>query len=83
MNYSEYKQNRKLGDFENKVTKEISESKELVLECLKDDERCRNDDLWLILSIWQKKQHIKIFVDYNELSKMTYSQINPTKVGGF
>lgn len=50
--------------------KEFAECERLVRECLEEDKRCRNDDKWLILHLWQKKQHIKCFIPYEELGKM-------------
>lgn len=52
------------------ITDEHSKVADMVLEALKQDVRCRNDDLWLILSIWQKAQQIKLYVPYDELKNM-------------
>lgn len=48
----------------------LRKAKEIVEECLAEDIRCRNDDLWLILKVWQKKQHINIFIPYERLNEM-------------
>jgi hypothetical protein len=48
----------------------LRKAKEIVEECLSEDIRCRNDDLWLILKVWQKKQHINIFIPYERLHEM-------------
>jgi hypothetical protein len=50
--------------------KEFKAAKEIVHECLTEDARCRNDDLFLILKVWQKKQQINCFVPYDKLSEM-------------
>jgi hypothetical protein len=42
----------------------------LVEECLISDTRCRDNDLWLILKIWQKKQGIKLYIPYSMIDKM-------------
>lgn len=75
------------------VIEQQKEAKALVRELLEEDTRCRNDDLWLILRIWQKKQFIKLFVPFEELRRMivpetitrvrrqiqnTYGQLLPT-----
>ena len=52
------------------VKKEIRTTRELVEELLREDPKCRNSDLWLILQVWQKKQHIKCFVPYECLKDM-------------
>lgn len=41
----------------------------MILDLMKQDERCRNDDLWLCLQVW-RKQGINIYVDYSQLKKM-------------
>jgi hypothetical protein len=45
-------------------------AKELVTKCLEQDIRCRNSDLYLILMVWQRMQHIKCFIPYEEMNKM-------------
>ena len=52
------------------VSQEIRKTKNIVEEILSEDERARNNDLWLILQVWQKKQHIKCFIPYNQLNEM-------------
>lgn len=49
---------------------EIEKTKDMVENILANDERSRNSDIWLILQVWQKKQHIKCFIPYEDLSKM-------------
>lgn len=49
---------------------ELNTVKKLVEEVLSEDQRSRNDYLWLILQIWQKKQFIKVFVPYEEIKNM-------------
>lgn len=46
------------------------QAKNLVRELLQTDQRYRNDDLWLILQIWQQKQQIKLFIPYDKLCEM-------------
>jgi hypothetical protein len=48
----------------------LKRAETIVLECLAEDVRCRNDDLWLILKVWQKKQHIDIFIPFEQLHEM-------------
>lgn len=43
------------------------DARRLIYEALKEDDRCRNDDLWLILSVW-RKQGVKFYIDYKDLN---------------
>jgi len=52
------------------VLKQHIDSKAVVEDLLTSDERCRNDDLWLLLQFWQQKQQIQLFVPFDELHKM-------------
>lgn len=52
------------------VSGEFGQAKSAVCNVLEWDERARNDDLWLILMVWQKMQHIKLFVPYEKLGVM-------------
>lgn len=52
------------------IQQEFITTKEIVRQVLSEDQRARNDDLWLILQVWQKKQHINCFVQYDLLSTM-------------
>ena len=52
------------------IEKEYAETELLVRDILNSDPRARNDDLWLILQIWQKKQNIKLFVPYDKIKEM-------------
>lgn len=45
-------------------------AQEMVEEMLEHDEKARNNDLWLILQIWQRSQDIKVFVPFNKLDEM-------------
>ena len=45
------------------VVSELVSARDIVLECLKDDSRCRNDDHWLMLKVWQR-QGLVIMIDY-------------------
>lgn len=56
------------------VEKEFVEAKVLVEELLSADERCRNDDLWLIMQYWIHKQHIQLFVPFERLHEMTSAE---------
>ncbi len=58
------------------IEEEFESTKKLVMEVLETDKRARNNDLWLILMIWQKKQHIDLKIDYNDIPKM----INPETI---
>lgn len=53
-----------------KIKQEFQTAKELVEQILKTDQRARNQDMWLCLMVWQKLQHIKVFIPYNEISRM-------------
>lgn len=53
------------------IKQELNQVKELVEQCLEEDIRCRNSDMWLLLSYWQKKQYIKIFIPYDKIMEMT------------
>lgn len=55
---------------EEEIIKEQEQAQALVKQCLSEDEKCRNNDLWLILQVWQKKQQIKLFVPYNQMREM-------------
>lgn len=55
---------------EESTKKSIEKTKDLVEQCLSEDERCRNDDLWLILNIWKSKQQIRLFIPYDKLNTM-------------
>lgn len=46
------------------------EAKVIVEEILREDVYARNSDLWLILQVWQRKQHIKLFVPFDKLAEM-------------
>lgn len=52
------------------IIEEQIRTQQLVKELLEEDQRCRNDDLWLILQIWQKKQQIQLYVPYTKLFEM-------------
>lgn len=58
------------------IEEEFESTKKIVEEILRVDKRSRNNDLWLILMIWQKKQHIDLKIDYNDIPKM----INPETI---
>ena len=44
--------------------------KEMVSLLLEEDIRTRNDDLWLCLQLWQRMQHIRVMIDYRDMSRM-------------
>jgi hypothetical protein len=52
------------------IVAEHIQAKKLVEEILQEDERARNQDLWLILQVWQKKQLIKCYVPFDKLGEM-------------
>jgi hypothetical protein len=58
------------------IEKEYATAKRIVEEVLAEDERARNDFMWLTLMVWQKKQQIQVYVPYNELKNM----IAPTTI---
>ena len=49
--------------------KSLEACKDLVRECLREDEACRNNDLWLIISVW-RKQGAKVYIDYKDMEWM-------------
>lgn len=55
---------------EESVVSEFESAKSMVSTVLASDERARNDDLWLILQVWQRQQKIKLFVPYDKLGEM-------------
>lgn len=52
-----------------KVCSELVEARDVVRECLTEDARCRNDDRWLMLKVWQK-QGIMIMIDFEKWKDM-------------
>ena len=44
--------------------------KEMVKDLMNSDIRCRNDDKWLIIMLWQKKQGKKIYIPFNEVENL-------------
>lgn len=52
------------------VQEEFGTAKELVEEVLNSDPRARNSDLWLILMVWKKKQHIDVYIPYNQVKDL-------------
>ena len=51
----------------------FKKAKDIVEECLREDKRCRDDDLWLILSVW-RKQGIRFYVNYKDLKEMVSTE---------
>lgn len=47
------------------VVSELRDARKVVRECLSEDERCRNDDRYLMLRVWQK-QGIFIIIDFDK-----------------
>ena len=52
------------------IKQEFETAKNMVEEVLNEDMKARQNDLWLMLMVWQKKQHIKVFVPYDKLFEM-------------
>lgn len=52
------------------IIEEHIKAKALVESVLTEDTRARNQDLWLILQVWQKKQLIKCYVPFDKLGEM-------------
>jgi hypothetical protein len=52
------------------VEDEFNTVQYLVEQCLAEDQKCRNNDMWLLLNVWQKKQWIKMFVPFDQVSQM-------------
>jgi hypothetical protein len=52
------------------IEREFESAKEIVEEVLREDERARNDFLWLTLMVWQRKQQIRVYVNYADLKRM-------------
>jgi len=57
-------------EIKEQVEEEYATAKQLVEEVLAEDERARNDYMWLNLMVWQKKQQISVFIDYKDIGKM-------------
>jgi len=49
---------------------EFNTCKEIVESVLANDERARNDYLWLILQVWQKKQFVKVYIPFEDMHRM-------------
>lgn len=58
----------------NATISEFLKTKEGVESLLANDERCRNDDLWLILRYWESMQHITLQIPFDQLSAMTSAE---------
>lgn len=56
--------------FRHAIEAEQVRAMDMVERVLANDERARNNDLWLILCVWQDMQHIKLYVPYNKLKEM-------------
>jgi len=54
---------------EEQIINNHEKAKKLVDECLSEDDRAKNDDMWLCLQVW-RKQGIKVFVDYSQMKEM-------------
>jgi len=53
-----------------RVLKQYLDVDKVVEELLASDERCRNDDTWLILQFWEKKQAIKIMIPQDQIGDL-------------
>ena len=52
------------------IKNEFNTAKEMVESILAEDQRSRNDYLWLILQVWQRKQAIKVFIPFEDMKNM-------------
>lgn len=50
--------------------KEHKKCKEIVEKILKDYPRARNDDLFLMLMVWQQAQQIRVFLPFDRFKEM-------------
>lgn len=60
----------KEGTMDQVIREQQLQAKEIVEQLLSTDERARNDDLWLILQVWQKMQQIKLYIPYEDMNRM-------------
>jgi hypothetical protein len=51
------------------VVHELGDARKLVRKCLERDERCRNDDLWLLLKVWAEFG-VVVMVDFQKFKEM-------------
>lgn len=54
-----------LNEDEEFIKEEARTTKKIVEEILKNDERARNDDIWLLIRVW-REQGKKIYISANE-----------------
>ena len=59
-------------DFEDRL-KSLENIEETVADCLKEDERCRNNDWWLIKSVL-KKQGVRMRVQFEDCEVLTSAE---------
>ena len=52
------------------IIQEQEDTKKLVEEVLEEDIRARNNDLWLLLMVWTKKQQIRLDIPYSQIKDM-------------
>lgn len=48
----------------------LNNTKKIVEDLLANDPRCRENDLWLTIQVWQRAQHVKCFIPYADLDSM-------------
>lgn len=53
---------------ENETRKEINQVREIVLELLEKDERCRNDDKWLTYQVMRR--YTNIYIPFEDFEKI-------------
>ena len=56
------------------VLADLIDAKKKVRDLLNNDERCRNDDLYLMLRFWESKEHIKVLVSPDQIGGMTAAE---------
>jgi hypothetical protein len=57
-------------EFESRSQRVKDTIKRGVLELLREDERCRNDDKWLVWKYLREKAGIQIFIPFEDFKKM-------------
>lgn len=62
--------NKAIEEEQKRIITNAQNCEDIVKELLLKDVRCRNDDLWLILQVWQNKQHIKITIQPDMIGEL-------------
>ena len=60
---------RTLGGGRLTIKQEFDDTRALTESVLAEDPNARNNDLWLIISVW-RKQGLKVYLDYSKLGEV-------------